>query len=78
MDPRLCKVCKETIPVERLEALPDTGTCVNHSSEQPYRAFIEGTTKNKGFIVTIMKADDPALAYLDDVDTTGELQGEEG
>lgn len=78
MDPRLCKVCSEPIPVERLEALPDTATCVNHSSVQPYRAFIEGTCKHKGNELVIMKADDPALAYLDDIGATGEIAGEEG
>ena len=78
MDPRFCKVCKDPIPEARIEAIPETETCVNHSSVQPYRAFIEGTTKNKGFNVTIMKADDPALEYLDNPYSAGEIAGEEG
>jgi hypothetical protein len=76
MEPKFCKVCKDPIPEARVEALPETETCVKDSTVQPYRAFVEGTTKNKGFNVTILKADDPALAYLDDQYTTGEMVGE--
>lgn len=32
---RNCSVCGEAIPQERLEALPDTGTCVRCSNVRP-------------------------------------------
>jgi hypothetical protein len=31
MSEKLCEECGEVIPVERLEVLPDTTTCVKHS-----------------------------------------------
>ena len=80
MEPRLCKVCKDPIPEGRVEALPDTEVCVNHSSEQPYRAFVEGSAKHKGFEVVIVPGTDPILDYLEDVGKqglTGEMVGGE-
>lgn len=76
MDPKLCKVCKEPIPFERVEVLPETEVCVTHSSELPYRAFVEGSAKHKTFEVVILKADDPAVAYYEDPYITGEMAGE--
>lgn len=73
MDPRLCKVCKEIIPAERVEALPETTVCVKDSVEQPYRAFVEGTARHKGFDVVILKADDPAVAYYEEPYISGEM-----
>lgn len=75
MESKLCKVCKEPIPLARVEALPETEVCVNHSNEQPYRAFVEGSARHKGFEVVILKADDPAVAYYDDPYITGEMAG---
>lgn len=31
-----CKVCDVIIPLGRLESLPDTETCIKHSTEQAY------------------------------------------
>jgi hypothetical protein len=59
----LCTYCGIEIPVARLEAIPETTTCVEHSSVQPYKAIISGTTKNKQFDVQVVKADDPSLDY---------------
>jgi hypothetical protein len=35
-----CVVCGAEIPAERLEALPDTTTCVAHSQTQKYVGFM--------------------------------------
>ena len=37
---RLCKVCEEPIPSNRLAALPHATTCVACSTEQPVRGFM--------------------------------------
>lgn len=62
----LCSVCKKEIPAARLEALPDTTTCVNCSSERPYRALVSGTDHHKNFDIQIVKGDDPVLEYEDE------------
>ena len=59
----LCIHCQEEIPPARLEALPETRTCVNCSDVKPYKAIISGSAKSKNFEVQIVKADDPALDY---------------
>ena len=59
----LCIHCQVEIPPARIEALPETRTCVNCSDVQPYKAIISGTTKNKQFEVQVVKADDPSLDY---------------
>lgn len=61
-----CIGCKETIPPARLEALPDTQTCVNCSDVKPYRAIISGSAKSKNFDVEVVKADDPSLDYYEE------------
>lgn len=33
--PRRCEVCHEYIPLARLQAMPDTRTCVSHSCVRP-------------------------------------------
>lgn len=58
---KLCKVCKITIPEARLEALPDTVSCVGCSAVQPYRALISGTTEGKQAEIFIEKAGSYAL-----------------
>jgi hypothetical protein len=62
----LCIHCEVEIPPARLEALPETRTCVNCSSVQPYKAIISGSAKSKKFEVQVVKADDPSLDYHDD------------
>ena len=64
MDATLCRVCKEVIPVERLEILPETVVCVQHSVEQPYRAMIYTSAKHKIVEIVPIRADDPLLDYL--------------
>lgn len=63
---RICGACEEVIPLERLEALPETRVCVNCSSERPYRALISGTAKNKGNELIIEKADSDAIRLAED------------
>jgi hypothetical protein len=36
---KTCCVCGEKIPAARLEALPNTKTCVEHSTVKPYHGF---------------------------------------
>jgi RNA polymerase-binding transcription factor DksA len=62
----LCIHCEVEIPPARLEALPETRTCVNCSDVQPYKAIISGSAKSKNFEVQVVKADDPSLDYHDD------------
>ena len=61
----LCSVCKKEIPAARLEALPETTTCVNCSDVQPYRAIVYGAD-HKGFEVQIEEADSPVFDYEDE------------
>lgn len=35
MKARICKTCHRPIPRERLQALPDTQTCIDHSDARP-------------------------------------------
>lgn len=53
-----CKVCGKSIPQERLEALPDTTTCVEHSN----------ATARVGFMSFAHKTA-PSLVMLDAEDT---------
>lgn len=57
-----CKACGETIPPERLEALPETKVCVKCSTEAPYRGFVNMTPRHKGTELSITK--DPEAARL--------------
>ena len=34
-----CKTCDNEIPQARIEALPNTDTCVEHSEETPYVGY---------------------------------------
>lgn len=66
---RLCKSCNIQIPPARLDALPSTEFCVDHSAEKPKRAFIEGAASHKGWEVVILDSDDPAVSYWEDQQT---------
>lgn len=63
MNSRLCKTCGVQIPQARLEVLPDTDSCVEHSNVRPYRAVVTGTARHKGFEVHVVKEGDPILDY---------------
>ena len=53
---RECQICGEPIPHERLEALPDTQTCVQHGS----------TGKRLGFMIpNAAKGTAPVLIQVD-------------
>lgn len=43
---KFCKVCGTQIPQQRLEILPNTKYCVNHSSTDGYKAIT--TTNGEG------------------------------
>lgn len=59
----LCIHCKEEIPSTRVEAIPETQTCVNCSDVKPYKVMISGSAKSKNYEVHVVKADDPSLDY---------------
>ena len=62
----LCVQCKKEIPAARIEALPETKTCVECSSVKPYRGIIQGSHEHKGYSLEILPADDPAVEYYDE------------
>lgn len=62
----VCIHCQEEILPARLEALPETKTCVNCSDVKPYRALISGSAKSKNFEVHIIPADSPVNDYVDE------------
>jgi Prokaryotic dksA/traR C4-type zinc finger len=65
MNSKLCKSCGMQIPQARLDVLPDTEYCVEHSDVKPYRALVTGTARHKGFEVQVVKEGDPILDYQD-------------
>ena len=73
----LCTYCKIEISAARLEAIPETTTCVSHSSVQPYKAIISGTTKNKQFEVQILPADSAVFDYIDEKRSVSPLKAED-
>lgn len=40
MPEKRCRVCGGLIPEERLEAIPTTATCTEHSDVQAYRGYM--------------------------------------
>lgn len=50
---RYCKVCNREIPAERLEALPNTHTCTEHSGVQRTYGFMIPTA-SKGCAAELM------------------------
>lgn len=63
---KLCKTCKNEIPPERLNILPDTEYCVVHSLTKPKRGFVEGSIKSKNCEVVILDGDDPTVQYWEE------------
>ena len=62
---RECEVCGEPIPAERLEALPDTQTCIRHGV----------TSKRLGFMIpTAAKGTAPVLIQVDPRDAEAKRQ----
>jgi len=61
-----CIKCKKAIPEARIQALPETKTCVQCSNVQPYRAIISGSYKHKMTETHIIKSDDPILDYYEE------------
>lgn len=60
-DIRNCHTCGKVIPAERLEALPDTLTCVDCSTVQKYKGFLVFGHKTGGETVLINPSDKEAL-----------------
>jgi hypothetical protein len=50
---KTCRVCGTKIPKARLEALPNTETCVKHSTVKPYVGFQVFPHKTGGECVLI-------------------------
>ena len=48
---KLCKVCGNEIPEGRLKVLPETNTCVQHSTQEKFGFNIiqHGTIEDDGF-----------------------------
>lgn len=56
-----CNVCGKPIPPERVEAIPDTLTCVDCSTVQKYKGFLVFGHKTGGETVLINPSDKEAL-----------------
>lgn len=50
---RRCKTCDEEIPQARLECIPDTETCVKHSTVKGYLGVLEFGHKTGGYVVKV-------------------------
>lgn len=60
-EPRCCRVCGKPIPAERLEALPNTAHCVEHSDVKKKVGFMVYPHKTGSSIVMIDPDDTEAL-----------------
>lgn len=58
---RNCSTCGVPIPLERLEALPNTTTCTEHSHEQAKIGFLVFDHKTAPRFITIDPRDKEAL-----------------
>jgi hypothetical protein len=56
-----CRVCGNPLPIERLEALPNTTTCVDHSDATPKVGFMVYGHKTAGECILIDPRDQEAL-----------------
>lgn len=56
---RLCEFCEIEIPHERLEALPDTTTCVKCSTEEAYHGFMVFDHKTAPSLMKVKPKKDP-------------------
>lgn len=54
-----CEVCQTEIPMERLEILPHTTTCVRHSTEQAYVGAMDFHHKSTSVLVKVKPNQDP-------------------
>jgi len=59
--PRNCNICGCNIPLERLEALPGTQTCVNHSTEPKLIGYMSVSHKTGSEFITVDPRDREAL-----------------
>lgn len=55
---KLCAVCSTKIPHERLEVLPNTETCVEHSVATPYKVHHVIASKTEYSIEPVSKDND--------------------
>lgn len=56
-----CRVCGMPIPPGRLEAVPNTTTCVQHSSTKPYVGFMDYPHKTGAQMVLVNPDDKEQL-----------------
>jgi hypothetical protein len=48
-----CKTCNEEIPQARLEVLPNTTTCIKHSTVQGYVGVMDFPHKTGSYLVKV-------------------------
>lgn len=53
----VCIVCNKEIPQERLDVLPGTETCVDHSSVKKYIPVTQGLGMGKGYVLEFIDGD---------------------
>ena len=59
-----CVICKQSIPIERLEALSDTDVCVSCSNENKVIGIVQATCEGKGYTLEVLKADSHAASIV--------------
>jgi len=60
-----CIYCSEAISPERLEALPETETCVKCSKEKKCCSIVQGTASGKGSTLNIFSGNNKmAISFL--------------
>lgn len=60
----LCETCNKPIPYERLEALPKTTTCVEHSREAGYVGVMNYAHKTAGEVAMVKSDNEEAVRQL--------------
>lgn len=60
-----CRICNAIIPQERLEAIPDTTTCVKCSDVQAYKGYLVFGHKTGGECVLVNPKNKEAVRQAD-------------
>jgi hypothetical protein len=59
-----CDTCEKVIPLERLEAVPHTTTCVKHSREAGYVGVMNYAHKTAGEVAMVKSDNKEAVRQL--------------
>lgn len=59
-----CDTCEQRIPLQRLEALPNTTTCVEHSREAGYVGVMNYGHKTAGEVAMVKGDNEEAVRQL--------------